>query len=76
MKDLLTMFFVSVFGVLLALSAAHASTIRLNSSSTDPIDSNVGIDSAVGIFFIDYLIMVSQIIFWLIYEHILSYKGC
>ena len=72
MKDLLTMLLVSVFGVLLALSAAHASTIRLNSSSTDPIDSNVGIDSAVGIFhrlfdngFSDNFLV-----------NILSYKGC
>ena len=50
MKDLLTMLLVSVVGVLLALSAAHASTIRLKSRSTDEIDSDVGTDSDVGIF--------------------------
>ena len=44
------MLLVSVVGVLLALSAAHASTIRLKSRSTDEIDSDVGTDSDVGIF--------------------------
>lgn len=41
MKDLLTMLVVSVVSLLLALSAAHASTLRLRSRSTDEIDDDI-----------------------------------